>query len=51
VDFVLKRMVDDRIVISNKEPKITDSLIEALTEEQLQEFDTLKSIEVDIEQA
>jgi len=44
-------MTDDRIVVSNREPKIADSLIETLTEEQLAEFDTLKSLEVDIEQA
>lgn len=45
-------MTDDGIIVSNREPKIAESLIEEnLTEEEYKEFDTLKSIEVDIEQA
>lgn len=52
VDFVLKKMLDDGIITSNREPKIANSLIEEnLTEDDYKEFDTLKSIEIDIEQA
>lgn len=51
IDLVLKKMRDERILVSNREPKIADSLIEDLTAEQLLEFDSLKSIEIDVEQA
>lgn len=44
-------MRDDKILVSNREPKIAESLIENLSEEQLAEFDTLQSLEIDVEQA
>lgn len=52
VDFVIKRMFDDGIVESNLETKIAESLIEEnVTEEERVEFEGLKSIEIDVEQA
>jgi 3'-phosphoadenosine 5'-phosphosulfate synthase len=48
---VLKRILDDKLIVSNKEPKIADSLIETLSEEELKEISELQSIEIDVEQA
>eukprot|EP00347_Sterkiella_histriomuscorum_P019046 403343169 len=52
VDFVIKRMFDDGIVVSNKDPVIAESLIEeSISESERLELDTLKYIEIDVEQA
>ena len=52
VNFVIKKMVDDHIIESNKETKIAESLIEEnITEQELVELDALKYIEIDVEQA
>ena len=52
IDFVLKRMLDDRIVVPNNETKIADSLIEEnITESEQLELNALKYIEIDVEQA
>lgn len=50
VDFVLKKMRDDGILVDNTERVIPDSLYEEPTEEERKEFETLKSIEIDTEQ-
>lgn len=51
VNFVFKRLLDEGIVSSTKATTIAKSQVETLTEEQLKEFDEIKSIEVDTEQA
>lgn len=51
VDFVLQRMIDDGILIDHSKPHVADSLIEEnLTEAEKNEFETLKSIDLEIEQ-
>lgn len=45
-------MLDDKILVSNQDPRVVDSLIETtLSVEELESFKTLKSIDLDIEQA
>ena len=44
-------MVDDKIIVSNQAPRVVDSLIETLSADELESFKTLKSIDIDIEQA
>lgn len=44
-------MVDEGIVVSNRQTHIAESLIETPSEEELAEFNTLKSIEIEVEQA
>jgi 3'-phosphoadenosine 5'-phosphosulfate synthase len=52
VDFVIKRMFDDRLVVPNKESVIAESLVEeTIGEAESLELDTLKYIEIDVEQA
>lgn len=51
VQFVFKKMLDDGLVVSNRETHIAKSLIETPTEAELNEINTLKSIEIDVEQA
>lgn len=47
---VLKRMEDDGILESNTKPRVVESLIEEVSEEERKEFDGLKSIDIDREQ-
>jgi len=51
VNFVFKRMIDEGLVSPTRETHIAKSLIEDLTEEQLKEFNDLKSIDIEVEQA
>lgn len=52
VNIILKQMLDDKIIASNQAPRVVDSLIETgLSPEDLESFKTLKSIDIDIEQA
>ncbi len=45
-------MIDDKIIVSNQTPRVVDSLIETnISVEELESFKTLKSIDLDIEQA
>ena len=44
-------MLDDGLVVSNRETHIAQSLIETPTEAELNEINTLKSNEVEVEQA
>lgn len=45
-------MIDDGLVLSNHSPKIAESLIEEnLSESEKNEIDSLKYIEIDVEQA
>lgn len=49
---MIKRMTDDGLILSNHEPRIAESLIEEdLSESERLELDTLKYIEIDVEQA
>jgi hypothetical protein len=51
VNVILKQLIDDNIISSNNKPRVVDSLIETVSEEELASFKTLKSIDIDIEQA
>jgi 3'-phosphoadenosine 5'-phosphosulfate synthase len=52
VSLLLKQMIDDKLITSNHQPRVVDSLIEtAISEEDLASFKTLKSLDIDIEQA
>ena len=51
VNVILKKLIDDNIISSNNKPRVVDSLIETVSEEELASFKTLKSIDIDIEQA
>jgi hypothetical protein len=43
-------MEDDGIIESNNKPRVVDSLIEVISEEERKELDGLKSIDIDREQ-
>lgn len=49
VNVILKKLIDDNIISSNNKPRVVDSLIETVSEEELASFKTLKSIDIDIE--
>lgn len=49
VNVILKQLIDDNIISSNNKPRVVDSLIETVSEEELASFKTLKSIDIDIE--
>jgi 3'-phosphoadenosine 5'-phosphosulfate synthase len=51
VNFVIKKMVDDGILESNSKPRVVESLVEEVSDEERKSFDSLKSIDVDVEQA
>ena len=51
VSVILKQLVDDEIISSNQKPRVVDSLIETVSEEEMANFKSLKSIDIDIEQA
>lgn len=51
ISVILKKMTDDKIIRSNSAPRVAESLIESVSEEEAQTFRTLKSIDIDIEQA
>jgi hypothetical protein len=51
VKFVFKKMLDDGIVESTRETHIAQSLIETPSAEEQEEYNNLKSIEVNVEQA
>jgi hypothetical protein len=44
-------MLDDGILKDNSAPRIADSLIQTVTDEDRKEFDNLKFIDVNVEQA
>ena len=45
-------MIDDKIITSNHQPRVVDSLLEnSISEDELASFKTLKSLDIDIEQA
>jgi Adenylylsulphate kinase len=49
VNVILKKLTDDNIISSNNKPRVVDSLIETVSEEELASFKTIKSIDIDIE--
>ncbi len=49
VNVILKKLVDDQIISSNNKPRVVDSLIETVSEEELATFKNLKSLDIDIE--
>lgn len=49
VNVILKQLIDDNIISSNNKPRVVDSLIETVSEEELASFKTLKSIDIEIE--
>ena len=52
IDFVIKRMVDDGILHDNSAPRVADSMIEeSVSAQEVAEFNALKSIDIDVEQA
>lgn len=51
VDFVIKKLLDDGILTDNSKPRVTSPLLETPTAEQKQEYDSLKSIDINTEQA
>lgn len=51
VKFVFKKMLDDGIVVSNKATHIAQSLIQTPSEAELAEISSLKSIDIEVEQA
>ena len=42
-------MAEEKLIASNAETKIVDSLIESPSQEEILQFSTLKSIDIDIE--
>ena len=42
-------MIDDEIISSKNKPLVVESLIETVSEDELESFMTLKSIDIDIE--
>ena len=45
-------MIDDGIIVSNNAPRVVESLVEEnLTVEDMTKFETLKSIDIEVEQA
>lgn len=51
VQLILKQLIQDGIIKSNSAPHVVDTLIETVSEEELANLSTLKSIDIDIEQA
>jgi len=51
VDFVIKKMMDDGILSDNSAPRVSNTLIETVTDEVRKEFENLKFIDVNVEQA
>ena len=51
VNVILKKLVDDKIVTSNTQPRVVDTLIETISEDERLTLNTLKSIDLSIEQA
>ena len=51
VDYVLKRMFDDGVLVDNHQVRITPALYETPTEEQVHEYNNLPSIDINVEQA
>lgn len=50
VDFVLKKLKDDGIIVDTTERVIPDTLYEDVTDEARKEFENIKSIEIETEQ-
>lgn len=44
-------MVDDKIIESNTQPRVVDTLIEEISETEKVELQALKSLDIDVEQA
>jgi adenylylsulfate kinase-like enzyme len=51
VQLILKQLTQDGIIKSNTAPNVVDTLIETVSEEELANFASLKSIDIDVEQA
>jgi hypothetical protein len=51
VDFVIKKMLSDGILKDSSAPRVSDSMIETVTDEEKKEFESLKFIDVNVEQA
>lgn len=51
VSLILKTLNDDGIIESNTKPRVVESLVERLSEDELATFKTLKSIDIEVEQA
>lgn len=50
--MILKQLIDDKIIVSNTKPRVVDTLVETtISEEELASFKTLKSLDLEIEQA
>lgn len=48
----MKKLKDDQIISSNSQPRVVDTLIESsVSEEERLSFSTLKSLDIEIEQA
>ena len=50
VEFVIKKMLDDGIIRDNSVRRVAEEIYESISDEERKELDTLKSIDVDIEQ-
>jgi 3'-phosphoadenosine 5'-phosphosulfate synthase len=52
VSQIMKHLIDDRIITSNSEPRVVDTLIESvISEADKHFFSTLKSLDIEVEQA
>jgi 3'-phosphoadenosine 5'-phosphosulfate synthase len=51
VQVILKQLTEGGIIKNNTEPHIVDSLVETISEEELANLATLKSIDIEVEQA
>lgn len=49
VNLILKKMVDDDVITPKYKRRMTESLIETFSDEDLAYFKTLKSFDIDIE--
>lgn len=49
VQLILKQLTQDGIIKSNTAPNVVDTLIETVSEEELANFASLKSIDIDVE--
>lgn len=51
VEFVIKKMLDDGIIRDNSKPRVADSLVESISDEEKKELESLRVLEVNVEQA
>lgn len=49
VDFVIKRMIDDGVIRDNSKPRVTESLVEKVSDEDRKELNALKVLDVNVE--